>query len=85
MAASVMSSGDTVAGRAATFFASMTSGVQAFFFAGSVFGAPLFGAGAGALGGFGSCYLLLAPLPVLCGAVLLRSSFTAARASHSGG
>ena len=65
--------------------AGMTSGAQAFFFAGSVFGAPLFGAGAGALGGFGLCYLLLAPLPILCGAVLLRSSFTAARALRSGG
>jgi len=65
--------------------AGMTSGVQACFFAGSVFGAPLFGAGAGVLGGFGPCYLLLAPLPILCGAVLLRSSFTAARAMRSGG
>lgn len=63
--------------------AGMTSGVQAFFFAGSVFGAPLFGAGVGALGGFGSCYLLLAPLPILCSVVLLRSSFTSARARRS--
>ncbi len=65
--------------------AGMTSGVQAFFFTGSVIGAPLFGAGAGALGGFGPCYLLLAPLPILCGAVLLRSSFTAARVLRSRG
>ena len=63
--------------------AGMTSGVQAFFFAGSVFGAPLFGAGAGAMNSFGSCYLLLAPLPILCSVVLLRSSFTAARAQRS--
>ena len=65
--------------------AGMTSGVQAFFFAGSVFGAPLFGAAAGALGGFGPCYLALAPLPILCSAVLLRSSFATARALRTGG
>jgi MFS family permease len=64
--------------------AGMTSGAQAIFFSGSVLGAPLFGALAGALGGFGPCYLLLAPLPILCGALLLHSSFVATRALRAG-
>ena len=44
----------------------------------------MFGALAGALGGFGPCYLLLAPLPILCGALLLHSSFVATRALRAG-
>ena len=64
--------------------AGMTSGVQAIFFSGSMVGAPVFGALAGTLGGFGPCYLLLAPLPIFCGMVLMSSSFAATRALRSG-
>ncbi len=65
--------------------ASMTSGVQAVFFAGSVIGPAAFGAGAALLGEIGVCYLLLAPLPLVFGGLLLRTSVRAARTRQAGG
>ena len=61
--------------------AGMTSGVQAVFFTGSLIGTPLFGAIADSVGGYGPCYMVLALLPILCGVLLLRSSFVVARST----
>lgn len=53
--------------------ASVTSGIQAVFFLGSVLGPLLFGAFAHAVGGFGPGFLVVAPFPIVCGLWMIFS------------
>ena len=53
--------------------ASVTSGIQAVLFLGSIFGPLIFGAFAHAVGGFGLGFLLVAPFPIICGIWMIFS------------